>query len=150
MVQSLVAAGLEPAVSRFNRGTETAEASARELGVERARIVKSLVFSAEGKPVVALLPGDRRADMKAVARLLGVRKVRLADPDMVLEWTGFRVGAVPPVAHARPVPILMDEALPRDGKIYPAAGETNNAFETSFEILQKITGAIVGPISKEG
>jgi Cys-tRNA(Pro) deacylase len=149
VVESLLAAGHEPAVRRFDRKTETAESSAMVLGVEVARIVKSMVFSTQGEPVVVLIPGNRRADMRAVARVLGVKKVRMADPQVVQEWTGFTVGTVPPVGHLREIPVLMDEGIPRDGDIYPAAGENNNAFETTFEMLQKLTGAKVCKISKE-
>jgi Cys-tRNA(Pro) deacylase len=149
VVEILLAAGHEPAVRRFDLKTETAESSAAALGVEKARIVKSLVFSSQDEPVVALIPGNLRADMRAVARVLGVKKVRMADPRMVQEWTGFTVGAVPPVGYLRDVPVLMDEGIPQDGNIYPAAGEINNAFETTFEMLQKLTGAKVCRISKE-
>jgi Cys-tRNA(Pro) deacylase len=149
VLDALLAAGHEPAVSRFEGLSETAESSAALLGVDRSRIVKSLVFAVGDEAVVALLPGDRRADMKAVAAKLGVKKVRLANPDMVLQWSGFPVGAVPPVGHLRPMTILMDDGLPRDGSIYPAAGEINNAFETTFEKLREMTGAKVCSISKE-
>ena len=148
VLEALLAAGHEPAVSRFESLSETAEAAARLLGVEVRRIVKSLIFVAEGKPVVALLPGDKRGDMKAVARALGVKKVRFADPDMVLERSGFQVGAVPPVGHLHPMTVLMDDGLPRDGSIYPAAGELNNSFETTFEKLRDLTGATVCSIAK--
>jgi Cys-tRNA(Pro) deacylase len=149
VIESLLAAGHEPAVRRFDRKTETAESSAMVLGVEVARIVKSMVFSTQGEPVVALIPGNLRADMRAVARVLGVKKVRMADPQMVQEWTGFTVGAVPPIGHLREIPVLMDEGIPRDGNIYPAAGENNNAFETTFDKLREMTGAKVCAISKE-
>jgi len=149
VIESLLAAGHEPAVRRFDLKTETAESSAAALGVEVARIVKSLVFSAQGEPAVALIPGNRRADMRVVARILGVKKVRMADPQMVQEWTGFTVGAVPPVGHLRQIPVLMDERIPRDGDIYPAAGENNNVFETTFDKLRDITGAKVCKISKK-
>jgi Cys-tRNA(Pro) deacylase len=150
VVQTLLAAGCEPTISRFERGMETASDSARELGVGLNRIVKSLVFVHEGEPVIVLLPGDRKADMKAVARVLGARKITLADPERVLEWTGFPVGAVPPLGHKRNITILMDDMIPVKGSIYPAAGETNNAFETSFRDLLELTGAKVVKISKEG
>jgi Cys-tRNA(Pro) deacylase len=150
VVESLLAAGHDPAVRRFEQKTETAESSAKALGVERERIVKSLVFSAQGDPVIALVPGDRRADFRAVAGVLGVKKVRMAEPGMVQEWTGFTVGAVPPVGHLHKIPVLMDEGIPRDGYIYPAAGEVNNAFETTFDRLLEMTGARVCRISKEG
>jgi Cys-tRNA(Pro) deacylase len=148
VLEALLAAGYEPVVSRFDSSSETAEASATLLGVETVRIVKSLIFAAKGEPVVALVPGDRRADMKGVAAELGVKKVRFASPEMVLEWSGFQVGAVPPVGHLHPMTILMDEGLPRDGFIYPAAGELNNAFETTFEDLAEMTGAKICSISK--
>ena len=149
VVKALLAAGHEPAVKRFDHKTATAESSAQALGVETARIVKSMVFSAQGEPVIALLPGNLRADMKAVAAALGVKKARMADPGMVGEWTGFIVGAVPPVGHLKKIPVLMDERIPREGSIYPAAGEINNAFETTFEMLKKITGAKVCRISEK-
>lgn len=149
VLEILLAAGHEPVVMRFDQKTETAHSSASALGVEPARIVKSLVFSVMGEPVIALVPGDRRADMRAVASVLEVKKVRMADPEKVLEWTGFKVGSVPPVGHSSQIPVLMDDSLPRDGKIYPAAGEINNAFETTFEMLKEITGAKVCRISKE-
>jgi len=56
---------------------------------------------------------------------------------------------VPPIGHLQKIPVLMDEGFPRDGAIYPAAGENNNAFETTFEMLQEITRAKVCRISKE-
>ena len=149
VIAALLAAGHEPAVRRFEKETATASSSAEALGVETDRIVKSLVFSAEGNPVVALVPGNRRADLKAVAATLGLKKVRLADPDAVKEWTGFVVGAVPPIGHSQPIPLLMDTNIPSEGKIYPAAGEINNAFETTFELLKNITGAKLCRISQE-
>ena len=149
VVEFLLAAGHEPAVRRFDQKTETAEDSAMMLGVEVARIVKSMVFSAQGEPLIALIPGNRRADMRAIARVWEVKKVRMADPKMVQEWTGFTVGAVPPVGHLQEIPVLIDEEVPQDGKIYPAAGENNNAFETTFDKLREMTGAKVCAISKQ-
>jgi len=149
VVETLLAAGYEPVVSRFERLTETAQAAARELGVAVERIIKSMVFSCGDGPVIALLPGDRRADMRAVARVLNVKRIRLADPDLVEQWTGFPVGAVPPLGHLKEVPVLMDDQIPREGSIYPAAGKSNNAFETTFTALLEMTGAKVVKISKE-
>jgi len=148
VIESLLAAGHEPVVRRFDRMTETAESSAMALGVEVARIVKSMVFSCSDEPVVALIPGNRRADLKAIARIMVVKKVRMADPRRVQEWTGFTVGTVPPVGYLREILVLIDENLPQDGNIYPAAGKNNNAFETTFGKLCEITGGRVCSISK--
>jgi len=149
VLEALRTAGFKPAVSRFARGTETAEASAREIGVHVSRIIKSMVVSGDGKPVLVLLPGDRRADLKAVAKFVGARKVRLAFPEQVADWTGFPVGAVPPVGHVKPLRVLLDENIPVDGDIYPAAGEKNNAFKTTFRDLLDMTNGTVCRISKE-
>ena len=149
VVEALRAAGYEPAVSRFSRGTETADASAREIGVHVSRIIKSMVVSADGQPVLALLPGDRRADLKAISKIVGARKVRLADPEQVINWTGFPVGAVAPVGHVRPLRVLLDEDIPVDGDIFPAAGEKNNAFKTTFQALLNMTSGTVCRISQE-
>jgi len=113
VLEALRTAGFKPAVSRFARGTETAEASAREIGVHVSRIIKSMVVSGDGKPVLVLLPGDRRADLKAVAKFVGARKVRLAFPEQVADWTGFPVGAVPPVGHVKPLRVLLDDNIHR-------------------------------------
>lgn len=150
VVQALEALGCHPAVSRFPRGTETARSSSLELGVELGRIVKSIVLSTGGEPVIALLPGDRRVDMKKAARVLGVKGLRLADPESVLDWTGFPVGAVPPLGHRRKIRVLMDEKIPSEGYIFPSAGESSNAFRTTFLELKGVAGATVCGISKEG
>lgn len=148
VINALLAAGHEPAVSSFRRGTETAEAAARELGVHVSRIIKSMVFTADGNPVLVLLPGDRRADTKALKKFLEARKVRLTDPEKVLGWTGYPVGAVPPVGHASTLPVLLDEQIHEDGAIYPAAGEKNNSFRTTLVKLKKLTGGKSCPISR--
>ncbi len=148
VIDALLAAGHQPAVSNFDRGTETAEAAARELDVHVSRIIKSMVFSVDGSPVLVLLPGDRRADIKALRKYLGAKKVRLADPEKVVGWTGYPVGAVPPIGHASPLVILLDEGISKEGSIYPAAGEKNNAFETTLENLKKMTNGTICTISR--
>ena len=64
-------------------------------------IVKSLVFTADGAPVLVLASGDHQVDTAAVAALLGVERVRRADPEMVRSATGFPIGGVAPVATRR-------------------------------------------------
>lgn len=111
------------------------------------RIIKSMVFSVDRAPVLVLLPGDRKADFSSISELLGARKVRLAFPEQVVKWTGFPVGAVPPLGHSSPITVILDDDIEREGSIYPAAGEKNNAFETSFDELLNITGGSVKRVS---
>ena len=150
VTEFLVAAGHEPAVIRFAAETHTARATAEELGVPESRIVKSLVLVADGTtPVLALLPGHRRADLALVGRALGASRVRLASPEQVLSWTGYAVGSVPPVSHRQKMRILVDEDIPRDGDIYPAAGEVNNAFRTTFASLLALSGGTAAALSRQ-
>ncbi|MBN2720576.1 MAG: YbaK/EbsC family protein [Proteobacteria bacterium] len=149
LISALEERGCEPVISRFERSTETARAASEELGVGVERIVKSIVLSAAQGPVIALLPGNRRVDLKKAAGVLGAGKVRLADPESVLEWTGYPVGAVPPLGHRKRLPVLMDGQIPAEGFIFPSAGETTNVFKTTFQELERLTGAQVCGISKE-
>jgi prolyl-tRNA editing enzyme YbaK/EbsC (Cys-tRNA(Pro) deacylase) len=104
-------AGLTIVVRRFPEGTRTAEDAARAIGCHVAQIVKSLVFVADGQPVVALLSGMDRLDPERLGAALGATHVRRADGDEVRRATGYAIGGVPPFGHAGSVPVLIDERL---------------------------------------
>ena len=83
-------------IRRFAVTTRTAPDAAREIGCSVAEIVKSLVFVADGEPVVVLCPGDRRVDEALVAGALGAAVVRRARADEAKLATGYSIGGVPP------------------------------------------------------
>jgi Cys-tRNA(Pro) deacylase len=141
--QFLTSRGLEKEIYSFTNSTENAYLAAEALGVELGQIVKSVVFLADGKPVLVLMSGDKNVDNKKLKNLLGVRKVRIADAETVKTITGYPVGAVPPVAHRQSIPTYLDESLKRFSKIYPAAGTTQNMFRTNFDELSSLTAAEV-------
>ena len=91
--------------------TRTADEAAAALAVPVGAIVKSLVFTADGQPVMVLASGDHQVDTAAVATALGVGKVRRADADTVRAATGYPIGGVPPVAHSTELRILLDHHL---------------------------------------
>ena len=101
----------ETRIEEFSDGTPTAEAAANALGVRLEQIVKSLVFSSENGWVVALVPGDRRADRTKIARAAGRERVKIAGPEDVLEATGFGAGGVAPFPLARVAIVLGDRRL---------------------------------------
>lgn len=111
----------------FTVDTSTSELAAQALGVEVGQIAKSLLFLADGKPVLVVTSGDVRVDQKKIKKKLGVSKVKFADPDTVLEVTGYQVGGVCPVALKKPVNIFMDESLKRFPVVYAAAGTASSA-----------------------
>ena len=111
VVAFLERAGAEVRVEEFPAGTHTAEAAAEAVGGTASEIVKSLVFEGGGRSVVALVPGDRRADDGKIAAALGTETVRIATPDRVRELTGFEPGAVAPFALGQVDLVLLDRRL---------------------------------------
>ena len=83
-------------MEEFPDGTPTAFDAARAIGCDLAQIVKSLVFDCGGRPVLVLVPGDRRADADKIARAAGAPFARIAGTEEVRDATGFEPGAVAP------------------------------------------------------
>ncbi len=124
----------------------TAQDAANALGCEVGAIVKSLVFAVGGKPVMALVAGDRMGDTDALPAVLGLEgRCKRADADMVREATGFTIGGVAPVGHATSLPIAIDESLGRFSAIYAAAGHPHCVFQTTLAELRRLTGGTVSP-----
>ena len=146
--QFLTAHGLETRIHTFAESTENAYLAAQALGVELGQIVKSVMFLADEEPVLVLMSGDMNVDTKRLKKLLGVRKIRMADAETVLKITGYPVGAVPPVAHRRAIDTYLDESLNRFTKIYPAGGTTSNMFAITFEELLSLSKARVINVAK--
>jgi len=121
----------------------SAEDAAASVGCALGAIVKSLVFLADGRPVMALVAGDRRCDTDALATTLGRHQVRRADADAVREATGFSIGGVAPLAHPAPLPMVIDASLGRFQRVYAAAGHPHCVFPTTMSELARITGGTV-------
>jgi Cys-tRNA(Pro) deacylase len=117
----------EAILEEFSEGTPTAEDAARAVGVEAGQIVKSLVFvSDDGRPVVALVPGDRRADADKIARAVGVGSVRVGSRKEVEAATGFGPGAVAPFPLPKIEHVLIDRSLLSHEYVWVGAGSPNH------------------------
>ena len=105
VVEAARAAGLEIEVREFPEGTRTAEDAARAIGVSVGQIVKSLVFTTDGRPVLCLVSGLNRVDGARLAVITGASDVRRASADEVERATGFAIAgaAPPPVILSDPV-----------------------------------------------
>lgn len=133
-------AGLEIAVERFPDGTRTAADAARAVGCEVAQIVKSLVFVADGTPVVALVSGANRVDLGRLATAVGAAAVRKADGDEARAATGFPIGGVPPFGHSGAVTVVVDRDLLEREPLWAAAGLPDAVFAISPDELLRISG----------
>ncbi len=124
----------------------TARAAADALGVEVGQIANSLVFDADGAPLLVLASGGRPVDTTVVATLVGATKVRRADPDFVRTHTGVAIGGVPPLAHPAPLRTLVDRALAPYDVVWAAAGHPHAVFPTTFAELVRITGGTAADV----
>ena len=117
----------------------TAATAAEQLGCEVGAIANSLVFAADGAPLLVMTSGAHRVDTRRVAALVGVSAVARADPESVREWTGQAIGGVAPVAHSAPIRTLVDTWLAKYDVVWAAAGHPHTVFPTSFDELLRIT-----------
>jgi prolyl-tRNA editing enzyme YbaK/EbsC (Cys-tRNA(Pro) deacylase) len=129
-------------VRTYPNGTRTAEDAARAIGCEVAQIVKSLVFTAAGNPLVALVSGANRLDPRRLEALAGGR-VAKADAQLARSATGYAIGGVPPFGHATPLPVYMDRDLTRHQVVWAAAGRPDAVFPITPERLVELSGALV-------
>ena len=143
---ALAEAGSQAEVIALSLTARSAEDAAASIGTPLGSIVKSLVFTVAGTPVMALVAGDRRCDPKALGQALGrAGKVRRADADAVRAATGFSIGGVAPLAHETALPIAIDASLGRFETVYAAAGHPHCVFATSLGELERLTGGTVTP-----
>jgi Cys-tRNA(Pro) deacylase len=143
-------AGLAIEVRRFPEETRTAAEAARAVGCDVAQIVKSLVFMADGEPVIALLSGADRLDPSRLAAATGASEVRRADADEARAATGFAIGGVPPFGHAHPLTILIDERLLAHDVVWAAAGLPDAVFKVAPRDLQAAAGAQLAALAVTG
>lgn len=141
--------GVEKEILDYQESTHDSFHAAAAMGVELGQIAKSILFIADKEPVLVIISGDMRVDMKKLRKILGAKKLKFAGGDDVREHTGFEVGAVSPVGLPGKVKVFMDRSLTRFDLIYPAAGGANNMFESTYGELREFTGAAEADLSKE-
>jgi prolyl-tRNA editing enzyme YbaK/EbsC (Cys-tRNA(Pro) deacylase) len=131
--------GLDVDVKTLDAPTRTADEAAAAVGVDKSQIAKSLVFLADGEPILAVVAGSHRVDTNALALSCDCAVIEQASPDDVRAATGFPVGGVPPFGHD--LPVLFDEALLKHDRIYAAGGDGNTLFEVDPRRLASAIGA---------
>jgi prolyl-tRNA editing enzyme YbaK/EbsC (Cys-tRNA(Pro) deacylase) len=118
----------------------TAAAAAAQLGCEVGAIANSLVFAADGAPLLVMTSGAHRVDTSRVAALVGAAVVARADAKSVRAWTGQVIGGVAPVGHPAPIRTLVDVWLAKYDVVWAAGGHPHAVFPTSYDELLRITG----------
>lgn len=145
---ALRAAGFANEVVELPDSARTAAEAAAAVGCQVGQIVKSLLFQARpsGRPVLVAASGSHRVDERAVAAVLG-ESIGRATPEFVREQTGYAIGGVPPVGHARPVVTVVDETLLQYPRVWAAAGHPHAVFALTPDELVRMTGGTVAKIA---
>jgi prolyl-tRNA editing enzyme YbaK/EbsC (Cys-tRNA(Pro) deacylase) len=138
--------GVTGEVRELPEPAPTAAAAARQLGCEVGAIANSLVFAADGAPLLVMTSGAHRVDTSRVASLVGASAVDRADARSVRAWTGHAIGGVGPVGHPAPIRTLVDIWLSKYDVVWAAAGHPHTVFPTSFEELIRITGGTAADV----
>jgi len=141
--------GLARQVIELPVHARTSQQAADALGVGVGQIVKSLVFTAAGRPIMVAASGANRVDERRLAELAG-GQVRRADPATVKEATGYTIGGVPPIALASPLPIYVDRDLLGYDLVYAAAGLPECVFPIAPQELVRATGGTIVDIKEAG
>tara|TARA_B100000674_G_C37653832_1_gene829208 strand:+ start:222 stop:701 length:480 start_codon:yes stop_codon:yes gene_type:complete len=126
----------------------TALEAASSLGCSVGAIVKSLLIKTESNFTLFLVPGDKKASLKKIKKILEIKNVSMASAEDVKNVTGFSIGGVSPVGHINKIDIFMDKSFQRFEFLFAAAGHPSCVFKISFSDLQKITKSNINEISE--
>jgi Cys-tRNA(Pro) deacylase len=148
--------GLSVEILEFEETTRTAQDAADAIGkhpsgigCQVAQIVKSLLFVADGQPVMALVSGANRLDERKLAalRAVGRKKIKRADANTAKAVTGFSIGGVPPFGHTSRLPVYVDEDLTRFEVVWAAAGTPFAVFAITPDDLVRASGGVVADLA---
>jgi prolyl-tRNA editing enzyme YbaK/EbsC (Cys-tRNA(Pro) deacylase) len=146
VVEVLRELGVPGQMKELPEPAPTAAAAADQLGCEVGAIANSLIFMADGEPLLVLTSGAHRVDTKRVAALVGVGKLKRADPDFVTSATGQLVGGVAPVGHPAGIRTVVDAWLGKHEVVWAGGGDKHTMFPTSLDELVRITDGLVAEV----
>jgi prolyl-tRNA editing enzyme YbaK/EbsC (Cys-tRNA(Pro) deacylase) len=140
---------LHDRIRRFPDATRTAAEAAAAIGCELSQICKSLIFAADGVPVLVLMDGASRVDVDLVRQELGVEKVTRAKAEVVRETTGYAIGGVPPFGHRTKTRVLADRSLLGHAIVWAAAGNPHAVFPIEPKALVAHAGATLVDVREQ-
>ena len=147
--QHLRAAGLTPLIHELPDSTRTAREAASALGCDVGAIASSLLFLAEGEPLLVMTSGRHRVDTDILASTLGVSSMEMAPAARVRDVTGQAIGGVAPVGHPTPVRTVVDQSLRDYPTIWAAAGTPHTVFALTYDELLTLTNGTPVVVAEE-
>ncbi len=140
VLDALRTAGVLTDIVETLEGSPTAATAAAQLDIEVGQVCNSLLFNADGEPLLILASGGHKVDVDRVATELGFDSIHRPDADFVREHTGQPIGGVAPLGHPSPVRTIVDTHLATWEVVWAAGGHPHYVFPTSFDELVRITG----------
>lgn len=140
--------GISDRIKRLQSPAPTVASAAQELDVQKSAIANTVVFEADGRPLLVIISGAHRADTYKLAALTDSHKVNPASPGFVRLHTGQQQGSVSPVGHPRPIETLVDVTLSRQRRLWASAGNPQYVFDTSYDELLRITAGNAGEVGE--
>jgi Cys-tRNA(Pro) deacylase len=125
----------------------TAEAAAAT-GLPLERVIKSLVFTADGEPVMAIVPGTCRVDQGKLRATLSVSAVQVASFAEAEQYSGYPPGATPPVYHTSITRVVMDQRVMQCDTVYGGGGSRHKLIELKSVDIQRLNNAVVADIAQ--
>ncbi len=132
--------GIDTEIVETLESSPTAARAAEQLDIEIGQVCNSLIFNADGQPLLILASGGHKVDTDRVAADIGAKSIHRPDADFVREHTGQPIGGVAPVGHPTALRTIVDSALSNWDVVWAAGGHPHYVYPTSFDELVRITG----------
>ena len=146
---ALAQRGVSGQVRRLEDSARTAVEAAQALGIEVGQIASSLIFLADGDPVLVIASGGHRVDTSRLSGVLSGATITKANAADVRSATGFAIGGVAPVGHPESLLTIVDVALSRFDEVWAAAGHPHYVCPTTYDELLRITGGDAAEVAEE-
>ena len=131
--------GVSDRIREFDVSSATVELAAVAVGVESARIAKTLSFKLGDAPILVVAAGDAKIDNSKYKHFFGM-KAKMLTPEEAVERIGHAVGGVCPFALPEDVSVYLDESLRRFETVFPAVGSAASAIELTCPELERCCG----------
>ena len=131
--------GIEERIREFDVSSATVQLAAVAVGVEGARIAKSMSFKIGEDPIIVVMAGDAKVDNSKYKGMFHA-KAKMLTPEQVTEFTGHAIGGVCPFGNPEGVKTYLDVSLQRFDTVFPAAGSSNSAIELTIPEMEEYSG----------
>lgn len=126
----------------------TADAAA-SLGLPLERITKSLVFSADERPILVIIPGTSRVDKNKLKTILNVKDVKIVPFSEAKRYSGYPPGATPPVHHKNIRVVIIDKKVMQFDTVYGGGGSRKKLIELKTEDIKKLNNGIIADVTSK-